>query len=222
MIILIGGIKGGGGKTTIAVNLACFLASQNHEVLLVDSDDQATATDFTELRNRNHPGLPVYTQIKLHGDAVLTEIRKIASKRFYDYIVIDSGGRDTSSQRAALAICNAAIVPFNPRAFDVWTIGKMVSLAEEMSMFNPELKLYAVLNKADATGSSNELAEEQILSHGKFLMIPKFLVQRKAYALAASSGLSVLEIEPRDLKAYNEFTQFATYVENLKDDDKTG
>ncbi len=216
MIILIGGIKGGCGKTTLAVNLASYLASAQYTTLLVDADDQQTSTDFTDLRNKNHPDLPSYTQIKLHGDSVLTELRKIKANKFYDFIIIDSGGRDTSSQRAALAVCDAAIIPINPRLFDVWTIGKVIALADDMAPFNPNLTLYACLNKADPSGSYNQEAEDQILSHGKFLMIPHYLVQRKAYAACASAGLSILEWEPRDRKAYDEFKQFAIYVENLK------
>ena len=46
MIYMIGGIKGGSGKTTVATNLTVWLSSQGRDVLLVDADDQETATDF--------------------------------------------------------------------------------------------------------------------------------------------------------------------------------
>lgn len=216
MIILIGGIKGGCGKSTIAVNLACFFGVA-YDILLVDADDQQTATDFTDLRNKIHPGLATYTAIKLNGDSVLSEIRKIKAKNIYDYIIIDSGGRDTSSQRAALAVADIAIMPFNPRLFDVWTIGKLINLASEIMPFNPALKLYACLNKADATGSHNQEAIDQITSHGEFIMIPHHLVTRKAYATSVASGLAVFEAEPADLKAQEEFINFARYIKELKD-----
>ena len=50
MILTVGGIKGGSGKTTVATNLACIAAAQNADVLLVDADDQETASDFTAVR----------------------------------------------------------------------------------------------------------------------------------------------------------------------------
>ncbi|HWZ21239.1 MAG TPA: AAA family ATPase [Cytophagaceae bacterium] len=215
MIILVGGIKGGCGKTTVAVNLACYFASNEKDVLLVDADDQQTATDFTDLRNKNHPGLPTYTSIKLNGDSVLTELRKIKEKEIFDHIIIDSGGRDTSSQRAALAVCDIAIIPFNPRVFDVWTIGKVINLVNEIMPFNPALKLFACLNKADPTGIQNMEAIEQIMSHGEFLMIPHKLIMRKSYANCASSGLSILEGEPMDKKANDEFRDFAYFIERI-------
>ena len=33
MILTVGGIKGGSGKTTVATNLACIAAAQNNDVL---------------------------------------------------------------------------------------------------------------------------------------------------------------------------------------------
>ena len=51
MIIVIGGIKGGSGKTTVATNLAVLRSSKSKDVLLIDADDQETSTDFTILRN---------------------------------------------------------------------------------------------------------------------------------------------------------------------------
>jgi chromosome partitioning protein len=43
MIILIGGEKGGTGKTTVATNLSACLASAGRDVLLVDADRQGTS-----------------------------------------------------------------------------------------------------------------------------------------------------------------------------------
>ena len=101
MIYTIGGIKGGSGKTTVAVSLAILLSQSDRKVLLVDADDQKSATDFTALRNEDREGGAGYTAVQLADKAVRTEIRQLAPN--YDDIVIDTGGRDTTSQRAALS-----------------------------------------------------------------------------------------------------------------------
>ena len=67
MILTVGGIKGGSGKTTVATNLACIAAAQNADVLLVDADDQETASDFTAVRKEDYPDAPRYTCTKLTG-----------------------------------------------------------------------------------------------------------------------------------------------------------
>ena len=66
-IIVVGGIKGGGGKTTVATNLAISLVVAGFNVLLIDADDQETATDFTALRNERTENKAGYTAIQLRG-----------------------------------------------------------------------------------------------------------------------------------------------------------
>ena len=79
MILTVGGIKGGSGKTTVATNFAC-IAAQNVDVLLVDADDQETASDFTAVRKEDYPDAPRYTCTKLTGKAVRTEIIRTGSQ----------------------------------------------------------------------------------------------------------------------------------------------
>ncbi len=136
MIVIAGGIKGGSGKTTVATNLAIIRAAQGRDVLLIDADDQETSTDFTALRNEVLPEGAGYTGIKLSGAAVRTDTLKLSKK--YDDIIIDTGGRDTTSQRAALSIADVILVPFVPRSFDVWTLEKVSKLVAEMRSANPE------------------------------------------------------------------------------------
>ena len=97
MIIADGGIKGGSGKTTVATNLAVMRSGEGNDVLLVDADDQETSTDFTILRNEILENGAGYTNIKLTGAAVRTETLRLKNK--YQDIIIDTGGRDTASQR---------------------------------------------------------------------------------------------------------------------------
>ena len=46
--VAVGSLKGGVGKTTVAVNLACVLAGTVSTVVLVDLDAQNTATERLE------------------------------------------------------------------------------------------------------------------------------------------------------------------------------
>ena len=64
MIIVVGGIKGGSGKTTVATNLAVIRSTAGRDLLLIDADDQETASDFTILRNERMQGGAGYTSIK--------------------------------------------------------------------------------------------------------------------------------------------------------------
>jgi len=204
MILVCGGIKGGSGKTTVATNFAIMRSLAGREALLVDADDQESATDFTILRNDLIGESCGYTSIQLRDRSVLTELRKLKDK--YDDIVIDTGGRDTQSQRAALAIANILMVPFVPRSLDVWTIEKVEQLVEDMRAVNPQLRAFSFLNRADSIGSENQEACEFLSESKGVEYLDCSLGYRKAYGRAVAAGLAVVELKPQDRKATQEIT----------------
>lgn len=214
MIVVAGGIKGGSGKTTVATHLAIIRAAQGRDLLLIDADDQETSTDFTALRNERLPGGAGYTGIKLTGAGVRTETQRLASK--YDDIVIDTGGRDTTSQRAALTVADVLLVPFVPRSFDVWTLEKVSNLVGEMRAANPNLRAYAFINRADPSGKDNAEAEEVIRETESLTFIDTPLGTRKAFSNAAAQGLAVTELKPQDQKATDEMLMLFKYVFDIQ------
>jgi chromosome partitioning protein len=116
MILVCGGIKGGSGKTTMATNLAAMRAGAGKDVLLVDADEQESATIFTAIRKRDRRERPQYTSIILRESQVRAEIDRMRLK--YDDVIVDTGGRDTRAQRASLSLADVLLLPFNPRSLD--------------------------------------------------------------------------------------------------------
>jgi chromosome partitioning protein len=194
MIITVGGIKGGSGKTTVATNLACIAAGQGADTLLVDADDQETSADFTAARKQDHPNAALFTCTKLTGKAVHTEILQLAKK--YTHIIIDVGGRDTTSQRAALAVSDILLVPFAPRSFDLWTLEKVASIVDGAHAVNPRLQAYIFLNRTDpqGQGTDNQEAAVELKAFESLTYLETPLGGRKAFAHAASQGLGVTEL----------------------------
>lgn len=210
MILTVGGIKGGSGKTTVATHLAVLRAAAGRDVLLVDADDQATATDFTALRNQTLPAGAGYTSVVLAGAAVRTELRRLAPK--YDDVVVDTGGRDTTSQRAALTVSDRLLVPFVPRSFDVWTLEAVTALVEEIRTVHAGLEAFAFVNRADPRGPDNADAEALIAEAPALAVLPVRLGTRKAFANAAARGLAVTESRPCDGKAVSEMTALVRHA----------
>ena len=202
MILVAGGGKGGSGKSTMATNLAIMRAQATHDVLLVDADDQETSADFTVLRNATVPEGAGYTCITLTGPSVRTEVARLASK--YDDIIIDAGGRDTVSQRAALVFAHVLLVPFVPRSFDIWTLDTVSTLIQEIRTVNPALRAYAFINRGDASGTDNLEAAQLLQEKDALAYLATPIITRKAFGKAAAQGRAVTELHPPDEKAVRE------------------
>lgn len=209
-IIVCGGTKGGTGKSTTATNLAIISSYHGNKVLLIDADDQETSADFTMLRNELTNDKAGYTCIKLLGASVRTEVQRLAEN--YDHIIIDTGGRDSASQRAALVVADILLVPIIPRSFDIWTLGKVTKIVEEMKFANENLQPYIFLNRADPQGTDNHEASAYLKESPVFTFLDAPLGYRKAFGNAQSKGLAVNEFQPIDHKAEREILTLFSYV----------
>lgn len=202
MILVCGGIKGGVGKTTIATNLAVMRSLSGKDILLVDADAQGTASSFSAVRDETLPNGSGYTTIRLSGKAVKTDVERLGKK--HDDVIIDVGGQDTVAQRAAMLIADVYIAPFRPSSFDLWAIEDTNTLVADAKGFNENLKAICILNMADAIGKDNADAAEIVTGMDNLTFQDTPLGNRKAFRNAASSGLSVIELKPRDDKAIAE------------------
>ena len=202
MIYTMCGQKGGSGRSTIAENLTVWLSRQGHDVLLVDADDQGTIADFTAWREANREEIG-YTMVRLDGANVRKQVEALKPK--YDHVVIDTGGRDTTSQRAALFVADVALIPIRPRSHDVWTITSLIEVINEIQAARAvPLVVHTFLNCADITSQENREAAEALAELPELGFLPHPIKNRKAYPVAGAKGLTVFEVEQPDLKAVAE------------------
>jgi chromosome partitioning protein len=213
MILTVGNTKGGVGKTTLAVNIAIARSVLGSDVLLIDGDEQNTAITFTELRN-SQLGNAGYTAVSLHGAAIRTQVRQLAPK--YADIVIDVGGRDTGSLRAALTVTNTLLIPVQPRSFDIWAIDQIAELVREAREINSDMRAAIVLNAADAQGRDNEDAAEALRDIDGIELLEITIGRRKAFPNAASAGKAAIEQSPKDPKAIEELNTLLQVIYNGK------
>lgn len=203
MIVTIGNIKGGVGKSTLACNIAVALSlPHNSDVLLIDGDKQGSAADFTQSR-ADLLGEASFTCVRAQGKEVVNQVMTMREK--FDHIIIDAGGQDNPSLRAGLAVSDKVLVPVAPRSFETWALEGMAALIEEAAITNPKLKAFAILNLAFPRGSDNAQTQDIIREdHDQLNLIEPPIVQRKAFSDGAGQGLSVLEIKPRNADAITE------------------
>lgn len=204
MIVAVGGTKGGIGKTTLAVQLATARARAGKRVWLIDGDRQGSA--IASITNRaERPDLPAIAAGH-YPDGKTLRAQVIAQRDLFDEIVIDVGGRDSTSLRAALMLADVLLVPFRPRNYDVWALSETAELIAEARAQRDGLRALAVLNMADpgVLAADNRDAAEAVSEVPELVLLETPVRQRKALASASSAGLHIEEMRPTDPKAAHE------------------
>jgi len=213
MIVLIGGEKGGAGKSTIACNLAAFLAYRNKDVLLLDADPQRTSSAWSYRRNLiTEKELPKPHNSEKTGD-IYSAVLDFSQR--YDYLIIDTGGRDSKELRSGLTVADVLYTPIKPSQIDIDTLSKMNELVEQASTLNKKLKAYSLITHAPTNPNMDDKKETQEI----LTKIPNFISSnivisyRSCYWRTMGRGLSVLEYP--DEKAKNEFLALGAEVFGL-------
>ncbi len=203
MIILIGGEKGGTGKTTLATNLAAMRALTGRDVLLIDTDPQGSANYWAQSRD-DEKVTPRIACVQKFGKGLMAEVRDLATR--YQDIIIDAGGRDSVELRSALAVTEKVYIPIQPSQFDIWTLNQMDELVETARGFNPGLQAKVIISRSSTNPSVHESDDTgKLLADFPNLDLANASIRdRIAYRKAAKDGLAVVELKPKDTKAVEE------------------
>lgn len=203
MIVVIGGEKGGVGKTTLATNLALMRILMGHDALICDTDAQASANAWVTFRDEagRVPRVPC---VQKYGTQLARQLLDLAER--YEDIVVDVGGRDTVELRAALAVADRLFMPVRASQYDVLTLQKMSRLVEEVSAINPDLRACVFINQASANPAVSEVrtARELLGQFPQFRPLDCVLRDRIVFRHTVPDGRGVVEVEPRDAKAVGE------------------
>lgn len=211
MITLIGGEKGGTGKTTISTNLSALLVSKNEDVLLVDTDKQGSASAWCAIRDEN-PNVKRIPCIQKFGMGIVNEIKDLSAR--YKNIIIDAGGRDSIELRSAMTVADKIYIPLQASQFDIWTIAAMSNLVGMAKPMNQSLESFLMINRASTNPNVSECKDVMELFEDvdNLKMLQCVIYDRIAYRKAAQKGLAVFELEPSDNKAITEIENFYNEV----------
>ncbi|MCW8091640.1 AAA family ATPase [Alteromonas sp. ASW11-130] len=195
MIILVGGEKGGSGKSCLAQNIAVYLRTEkNANVLMVDCDPQRTTSDWIQERKADD-ALPDINCIQLYGK-IRNEL--ISLNRHYDYVVIDCGGQDNLALRSSMSVADHVLIPLRPKRRDLKTVPHMEDIITTCRMVNPKMNAAFVITQCPSLPSlaPRILEAKEVCRSFELAVLNSVTFSRNMYDDSEESGQSVIESEP--------------------------
>lgn len=188
---MVGGEKGGSGKSCIAQNLAVYLQNNNRDVLLLDADPQGTTTDWVKEREQNQIS-KILPSVQCSGNIRQTLID--LSKRYQD-IIIDAGGNDSEALRSAMTVATHMLLPFRPKRRDLKTLVHMENLVKMAKAINPNLEAKAVITQCPTLPSQfQRISDAKEACHSfNIEALNNFTSNRNVYDDADENGFTVFE-----------------------------
>jgi len=177
--ILVANSKGGSGKTTLATNLAGYLATISNKVMLNDLDRQKSSTQWLSRRPTDAP------VISLQSDAFKPE-----------WTVTDSpaGLRD---EKLADAVRNAdcIIVPIQPSAFDIGAASDFLKVLVEEKTVRKNKTFVALVGSRVNSRTHAAVGLAEFMDQTGFPVLA-YLRNSQVYTTAAEQGLSIFDMRP--------------------------
>ena len=191
MLITVAGFKGGIGKTTTAVHLACYL-SELGKTLLVDGDPNRSATGWSK---------------RGEGDSFPFKVVDLMQAALYspkyEHIVIDTAARPDRDELEALADgCDLLILPTTPDALAVDALLQTVDLLQSLESDRYRILLTMVHPKPV------RMAEQARVALAEVPLFDTEIRRLIAYEKAALMGVPVYEVKDRKARiAWNDYEQ---------------
>ncbi len=176
--------KGGGGKSTVAVNLAWHL-SRKIPTLLLDADAQASSS----LWATGWEGLEVVQVTDV------PHLKKVLTTPGDGLIIVDCPPHDAELAATAIPGADLVVVPVSPSPLDLWSAGPVLG-----ALFG-KVPVLVVMNRVRTGTKAATMAREALVKMG-VPVAKTALGNRMAYAEAALAHQPVALYAPKNLAAY--------------------
>ena len=202
-VIVVANPKGGAGKSTLSTNIAGYLASQGHRVMLGDADTQQSSRLWLQQRPE---ALPPIATWEYEADLVLTA----KPPQGTTHVVIDTpGGIHGWRLKEVILRADKVIVPVMPSLFDMHATQDFLKQLVDITKDIPT-DVRVIGNRVDARTISAANLRKFVESLD--VQVLSYLRDTQYYLHMAAHGLSLFDITPskvqKDLEQWQPICQW--------------
>jgi len=188
--------KGGTSKTTTATNLAsCLAVKHGFKVLLVDLDQQGSATDWAASREGGEDDRGLIPTVSM-GKALARDLPRVAGG--YDYVIVDGVPQISELTAAAIKAADVVLIPVQPSQYDIWACGDLVQLVKDRQEIADGQPAAAVMIARAIPGTVLERTVRATLDEYGLPILNSQTCQRQSYANGIQAGRSVMDLPATD------------------------
>lgn len=204
--------KGGCGKTSTTMQLAGTFAMRGQKVLVIDTDEQGTATRWAASAPDDRPFPATVIGLAHAGAKLHREIRRFHED--YELIFVDCPpSAHSAAASSALLVADLALVPFLPAPADAWAVVAAKRLIEVAQANNESLLARIVPNLVKRTSLAADVLAH-VAEDDQIPLTRTTLGDRESFRSCQLLGATVHAIS-RDKKAIAEVEALADEVQGL-------
>ena len=200
-------MKGGSGKTTLALCLAAYWHKMGRKVGFVDTDPAATAWRLSKIGDRFR-GLPFATAENISFEEKILAFNKTGLER----VLIDTPGFESSVLAKAIDLADCILIPIRPSPIDFQVAIDSFNLIQRSVQSDNSNKIIRfVLTQSNNTSLIARQIRSDMEDAG-FLMFSQLISSRVIYAESILSGTTPSFSQPNS-KASFEIANLAKEID---------
>jgi len=195
--------KGGTGKSSTAINLACALHASKKRIMVIDTDPQATFTLWH--RKRRKANLPMFDVQFVPKGLLEEEVEQLRTNSELDIILMDCPGNIEDITATAVKLSDAVVSPIRPSSIDMEHAVGTARFIEEMRKAFPDILFLLFINQAmtgwNLSRHIAEVVREVLQKLPKTTVLETQIPMAVAIAEFFGTGMSIYEYAPKSKAA---------------------